>query len=129
MTNSRNVVAAVGAVCLRRALLIGLAVLGANLTVEFNQDHSINSVGFSQRAEARGGRGVGGAHVVRPGVVGAPGVARRTARRVSRRWAVGTQLYSLPGDCSWSGGSWYCAEDGVYFYQTTVNNRVVYISR
>jgi len=129
MTIISNLVAVASAGNLRRSILVGLAVLGANLSIEFDQNHRVNSVGFSQPAEARGGRGVGGAHGVRPGVVGAPGVARRTARRVSRRWAVGTQLYSLPGDCSWSDGSWYCAEDGVYFYQTTINNRVVYVSR
>lgn len=113
---------------IQRSLIIALAVIAGNLSVEIDRFNHIVGIGLTQSAEARGG-GRGGAHSVRPGgVVGAGNAAaRRTARRVSRRWAIGTRLTTLPPDCVWSNGGWYCAEDGVYFQQTTENNTVTYI--
>ena len=129
MKNQNKILAAGHRPRLQKLLLVAMALTCGNLDVELDRHHHVDTIGFTQRAEARGGarvaRGVG----VGIGVgVGAGGVARRTARRVSRRWAVGTRLYSLPSDCQWSGGNWYCAEDGVYFQQINENNTVVYVS-
>jgi hypothetical protein len=96
--------------------------MSANLNPEFDLANNLRDISLFQQAEARGfvaARGIG---------VVDRGVARRTARRVSRRWAIGSRLSYLPPDCYWAGSNWYCEEDGVSFQQINENNTVVYIS-
>jgi len=60
------------------------------------------------------------------GPASAAGVARRTARRVTRR-----TLYALPAGYRtvYVGGSRYYVANGVYYRRTTINGRPAYVVR
>lgn len=107
----------------RSILWFAFAVMLGHINIEWNESQFV-AIGFTQNADAIVRRAVAARTVAAP----VRGVARRTARRVSRRWAVGTQLYSLPPDCYWANNAWYCEDDGVYFQQTYVNNTIIYIA-
>jgi hypothetical protein len=53
------------------------------------------------------------------------GVRRRTRRRTTRRWAVGSRTATLPGGCARRGDLYHC--DGTYFRPYYQGTSVTYV--
>jgi len=71
------------------------------------------------------------ARIGRPATPGSvAGVHRRTRRRTRRRWAIGTQVYTLPAGYTTVvvSGTTYYVIDGEYFKPHFEGDKVVYVA-